>query len=1252
MSKQFKVFLSSSFQDMHEERDYLKYHAFAALQEEMFQKGWDLQILDLRGTTTQPDLLQEEAVLRLCLDGVNDCIPRMVVLLGDRYGWIPYGEGAEYIDEQARNRAELSVQNINDAPNLDISKPEMAGRSVTHLEIYYGLKQMPHDDIFVYQREALPYDRMTDAQRMVYCSGYNAQQQLKAEIGEKMSGHSRNIRHYSARWDSESGCVTGLEALDTMLYADLKASFEKELAAAKPEKTASAQDSADILTSLARATIRRNAAGAPDPPPEFLDILEKTIEHRGFYLVTGESGSGVTTYMAQLCYSLMFYAQWREKHGQRPMLVVKYTPESHLSDLTAYIMLMQLLGQLETAAVDICPEEEQEKLDSAIDASIALNQDYSDKRSDYSKRDAVIESMSEMLRHFLSLLHNAYDIFIVLCDVDMLIDEHNNNETLYWLSGIPSDVAVIFSAAEGSMTPCMEYELIRVPPLSADLINEIMTTTAREYGKRFSDEILELAGEKLLSSGYATALHVRVLSECLMNMTGPDYLTFTGLDAHLTFMRHLIGEIPGYVDGVFDLLVNRAKAAYGDLAIAALRLLRVSRAAIPEWIFREALSLNLGREVSQLELFSLKGYLHSSLKHTRGFTWQLAHESFKSALMMHIGDAVKDSAAAMLQTLRRHMSCNPFIISEFVWYGYWAEDPTAVSEYIDVFYDNNAAHHAMIYLFVDKLHRADRDWMSYLKSAIEPLREDPDDLVGVFYMLCVSAPDTEDAFNANDALLKTYLSAAADVVSKKNNAELGQRYISWLLTANIVREDRVKRREVLLALEAASLNAALQFNPREKGDSADWCSYMADVLYAQTILCDNSLLEDPEFAKACFGRALTTFDQLGEDGVRHLIETEKTSFLDILGTYFLLHHIINGVNTPKLAEKLDLYIGLLESREPNQEVLTALFRLYDAVIQIHDAGQDPGGMAGNGEYLPTEKEDRIYAYHKKIVDLGHELYPQKLKNGKFVSIYLKAMNGLAMEQVMRGNKPDAAETNRRYYVTILNLHANEQLSEEEVADSSVYKATEEFVAYSLSEDSENWRNLTDYLWQMGDWVDSCRSDPLHLSIRHANILLLQARYSAMAEDCDTQETDQFCRDALLLILNLPDQLAERISDGLGERERRNFLQDILMLLPNMFEELIIRDMITNAEQITTVFKCLCLNWLDHPPVIKEGENMTAQISEEFHLTITAQEQQSRHLSAQLAGTLAETMEEYLGPQHAGLKNELSAIRKAIKSHQK
>lgn len=1247
MSRQFKVFLSSSFQDMHEERDYLKYHAFAALQAELFQKGWDLQILDLRGTTTQPDLSQEEAVLRLCLDGVEECVPRMVVLLGDRYGWIPYGEGAQYPDEEAKYRAETSVQNINDTPNLDITSDEISGRSVTHLEIYYGLKHMPHDDVFVYQRTGLPYEDMTDEQRAVFCSGYDAQQALKTEIREKMSDHIHNIKEYTAGWNYNADKVKGLEALDAMIYSDLKASFEREVAASNSEKTSWADDSKEILRSLGKSTIRRNAAGTPDPSPEFWDDLQEIMENPGFYWVTGESGSGVTTYMAQLCYSLMFIEIWREEHHEKPILLVKYIAESHLGDLTVDIMLTQLVEQLEVPAVDICPEEERESLDSAIDASIAVQQDYWDNRDDLSKKEAVIKSLSGMIHRFLSLLHNTYDIFFILCDVDMVIEDYYNFRTLYWMNDIPSNVTVVLSAAEGSLTPCMEHKFIHVPPLSAELISDIMTNTARDYGKRFSGEIVELAIQKLLSTKHATALHASVLSECLMNMTGADYLAFTGPDAHLSFMKQLISEIPGYVDSVFDVVINRAKAAYGELAIAALRLLWVSRAAIPHWIFRDALSLNLGREVTELELFSLKGYLRGTLKDARGLTWQLAHDSFRSALIMHIGDDVRESAATILQILRDNLSEHSFTLSEFIWYGYWAGDPTAVEEYVASFCGNGAALHEMIFLFYNKLRRNEGEWVSYMKKALEQLCKNPDTLDVIFPILCILVPETQENFNMYNELLNTYLSASADVVSQKAIAEYRQQYDAWRLKSNTIRTDIAKSREALCSLETKSLHAAAQFNPGKDSEATHWYSYMSDALYAQTSLCNYWLLQEPEYARECFERAAATFDRLGDDGVEYLIEKGNKSLLDILGTYFCLNFMINGVRISELTEKLDRYVELLEKQSGDWIIQVDLFRLYAAVLEALNGNNEPTELSDGGFSATKEKEDAIYKYLNKLVQLGHELYPRELRDGKFIRTYLNALRDLEMEETIRESFEEASRINRMYCQAILNLHENKQLSDEEVADSSIYIAAERYIKYDLNEDAESWREMTDYLMEMADWVDSCRSDPLRLSICHASTLLLKADYASTAEDSNEQEVDQFFREALELVLHIPEQFSERVLNGLNWEKKRDIVNEILLLLPNMFAELTKRDMITDAERILEVFSRFYPELLDRSAHLEIMENMPGQVSNGFKQALKSQEQHGSSASVELAFVLLEVMEGYLEPHHKRLKKRISAIRKAL-----
>ena len=88
-----RIFVSSTFKDMHEERDILHYRVLPALNE--YAKttyGETLEFSDLRWGINTSELNDKESSLRVlsvCLDEVERCKPYMIVILGDRYGSIP-----------------------------------------------------------------------------------------------------------------------------------------------------------------------------------------------------------------------------------------------------------------------------------------------------------------------------------------------------------------------------------------------------------------------------------------------------------------------------------------------------------------------------------------------------------------------------------------------------------------------------------------------------------------------------------------------------------------------------------------------------------------------------------------------------------------------------------------------------------------------------------------------------------------------------------------------------------------------------------------------------------------------------------------------------------------------------------------------------------------------------------------------------------------------------------------------------------
>ena len=89
--KTIRIFISSTFRDMHVERDHLVRFVFPVLKEKCRKHRVHLIDVDLRWGVTDTDA-QEGKALDICLDEIDTCRPYFLGLLGHRYGFIPPGE--------------------------------------------------------------------------------------------------------------------------------------------------------------------------------------------------------------------------------------------------------------------------------------------------------------------------------------------------------------------------------------------------------------------------------------------------------------------------------------------------------------------------------------------------------------------------------------------------------------------------------------------------------------------------------------------------------------------------------------------------------------------------------------------------------------------------------------------------------------------------------------------------------------------------------------------------------------------------------------------------------------------------------------------------------------------------------------------------------------------------------------------------------------------------------------------------------
>lgn len=87
--KTVKVFISSTFKDMNAERDVLIRNVFPRLKEWAEEKlKVMVQEVDLRWGVTEEQAARG-MVQDICLEGIDECKPYFLCLMGKRYGWIP-----------------------------------------------------------------------------------------------------------------------------------------------------------------------------------------------------------------------------------------------------------------------------------------------------------------------------------------------------------------------------------------------------------------------------------------------------------------------------------------------------------------------------------------------------------------------------------------------------------------------------------------------------------------------------------------------------------------------------------------------------------------------------------------------------------------------------------------------------------------------------------------------------------------------------------------------------------------------------------------------------------------------------------------------------------------------------------------------------------------------------------------------------------------------------------------------------------
>ncbi|MBC8117907.1 MAG: DUF4062 domain-containing protein [Candidatus Saccharimonas sp.] len=302
------VFISSTFKDMQAERTYLQHVVFPRLEEELRKGRLLLEPIDLRQGVETADLASEEArerlVLKVCLEEIQRSRPFLLVLLGDRYGWVPPEE------RMAAATQELGFDT------------DVHDKSVTALEIEFGiLKQSPEQRrrSFFYFRDPLPYDWMPPEVAASFSDEYSTDPQTRARHGrlaalkQSLADDSElapRVHNYQAGWEVSTSEVTGLEAWGELVYQHLLGELQAEIAAAasQPPQTWEDQERAALAEFIEHR--RRDFTGRQQLLDDLTNLSRSETPPGAAFAVasgvtwgaclTGAPGSGKSSIFAEL----------------------------------------------------------------------------------------------------------------------------------------------------------------------------------------------------------------------------------------------------------------------------------------------------------------------------------------------------------------------------------------------------------------------------------------------------------------------------------------------------------------------------------------------------------------------------------------------------------------------------------------------------------------------------------------------------------------------------------------------------------------------------------------------------------------------------------------------------------------------------------------------------------------------------------------------------------------------------------------
>ena len=598
------VFVSSTFKDMQFERDALHSITAHKINESLLKYGEQIYFGDLRWGVNTTALDSEEGakrVLEVCLDEIDDCKPYMIVLIGERYGWIPDGE---LIRRAAEQRG--------------IAVPD--GISVTQLEIEYGALSRAAGDgrVLFYFRE-LDKSGMTPDE---LCD-YDAETELHREKVEMLKNRIRelypeSVRTYTAKWDPAARTVSGLDGFLDTVRDDLS-----RLISADIDRDMSLPWQKRAMLSAHRYFLD-NAKHYADVERETRDLFNGPFAKNGcrMLFIKGEVGTGKTAYISHL------YGQTVNAEGIGSSIPFVLGLDQYSTTVMDYFKI--LLYVIEERAGFSHYETEYGK--AGIDTEV-IKRIFSYEGLCGSVIHSFIDNCSYELQNALSV--HLLDSHIKNADFDYFNSDECPHEFF--------DFKLAYAAGEADVMLPPWFDFSRTVLLS-DIKKEEITPLVRALLKRKHKELAAPVINAIAGKKEATLpTYLGLVTERLLMLDSRDFAEIRrmgdGMDNINKYQLSLIERLPDTAAGMTAELVNSvAERVNTELVMRTLALLVYSGVTLYESEIRELFDA-AGWEFSSLDFALATRSLTSVIKYNpREKSYSVENRQVVTALVSLLSD--------------------------------------------------------------------------------------------------------------------------------------------------------------------------------------------------------------------------------------------------------------------------------------------------------------------------------------------------------------------------------------------------------------------------------------------------------------------------------------------------------------------------------------------------------------------------------------------------------------------------------------